>query len=263
MKNWFTKNIAYFLIGFVTIIIASYIYLIGKDLKAMTYFGDATQLLVALFAGISIPLLFGQKEYREKIHSLPWHFVGLGFLAWALGQAYWAFQEIVNGIDMGAVSYSLADIGFILLYPLVIIGFVIQGRFLGKLKLPPWWILLLMVGFAGLMTFFSWNALTTEYATGNMTAFILQIVYLLGDITIVVGSAVIAWNTRGGIISVAWSILLTSFIFFALGNQIYNFYDYSSAGYQTGSLIDLSWILSFIIAWVGANVFHTMLKDHN
>lgn len=261
MKNWFTKNIAYFLIGFVTIIIASYIYLIGKDAKAMTYFGDATQLLVALFAGISIPLLFGQKEYRDRIHALPWHFIGLGFLVWALGQAYWAYQEIVVGIDMGNVAYSFADIGYVLLYPLVIIGFIVQARFLGKFKLPPWWVLLLMVGFTALMTYFSFEAFKTEWAEGNTFSFILQLVYLLGDIAIVIGSAVIAWNTRGGIISVAWSILLTSFVFFAFGNQIFNYYDYSSIAYQTGSLIDLTWILSFIIAWVGANVFHTMLKE--
>ena len=95
------KKCAYFLIGFVTIVIASYVYLIGKDTNAMKYFGDSTQLLVALFAGISIPLLFGQKEFRNKIHSLPWYLVGIGFLVWALGQAYWSYQEIVVGIDMG------------------------------------------------------------------------------------------------------------------------------------------------------------------
>ena len=261
MKNWFTKNIAYFLIGIVTIAIASYIYLIGKEAKAMTYFGDATQLLIALFAGISIPLLFGQREFRDKIHSLPWHMIGLGFIVWALGQAYWSYQEIVLNINMGEVSYSLADIGFLLLYPFVIAGFIVQTRHLGKLKMPPWWLLLVLAGFAGLMTYFSWGALTTEFAGPDKMTFILQLLYLLGDVAIVIGSALIAWNTRGGIISVAWSILTASFIFFAVGNQLYNFYAYSSVGYQTGNLVDLTWILAFIVAWVGANVFHTLLRE--
>ena len=155
----------------------------------------------------------------------------------------------------------MADIGFLLLYPLVIAGFVVQTRFLGKLKMPPWWLLLVLVGFAGLMTYFSWGALVTEYANADKMSFILQLLYLIGDISIVIGSALIAWNTRGGIISVAWSILLTSFVFLAIGNQVYNFFAYSLGGYKTGSLIDLTWILAFIIAWVGANVFHTLLGD--
>jgi hypothetical protein len=261
MKNWFAKNLAYFLIGFVTIIVASYIYLIADNERAMVIFGDATQLLIALFAGISIPLLFGQKEFRDRIHTTPWHFIGAGFIAWAIGQAYWSYQEIVRNIDMGAIDYSKADFGFLLLYPLVLIAFVIQIKNLGKIKMPPFWMVLLLLAFAGLMTYFSWGSFQYYWGTNNI-AFTLQLLYLIGDVAIVIGTALIAWNTRGGIISVAWSMLMASFVFFALGNQLYNFYEFTLGGYRTGSLIDLTWILAFIIAWVGANVFHTMLKDH-
>jgi hypothetical protein len=73
------------LIGFVTLVVATYIYLIADNQEAMKIFGNATQLLIALFAGISIPILFSQKEFRERIQTLPWQFIGTGFLVWALG----------------------------------------------------------------------------------------------------------------------------------------------------------------------------------
>lgn len=264
MKDWFIKNIAYFLIGFVTIAVAAYIYLISNNQGTMLVFGDATQLLIALFAGISIPFLFGQKEFRDRIQTQPWMFIGAGFLAWAVGQAYWAFEEIVKGVDMAAKSFSFADIGFLLLYPLVITGFIIQRRRLGKIKMPPWWLVVSLVVFSGAMVYLTWGTLVESYGSGDTLWFVSQLLYLLGDITIVIGCALVAWRTRGGIVSTAWTILLASFTVFAFGNQFYNYYNtLLGNNYKTGNLIDLTWILAFIIAWVGANVFHTMLKDHN
>lgn len=261
MKNWFSKNIGYFLIGFVTILVASYIYLIGNNEKAMMYFGDATQLLIALFAGISIMALFGQKALSDRIHIASWRFVGLGFIAWAAGQIYWSYMEIVKSVDMGNILYSKADIGFLLLYPLVIIGFITELRSLPKLKVPPWWVIAILFAFSGLMVYLTWGTLVGLQAESTM-AFIIQLCYLVGDIVIVVGAAYIAWQTRGGIISAAWSILAASFAFFAFGNQFYNYFTNIKA-YVTGNLIDLTWIIAFIIAWVGANVFHTMLREQS
>ena len=265
MKNWFGKNILYFLLGFVTIVIATYIYLIGHDEKAMMYFGDSIQLLIALFAGISIMALFGQRSLQEIIHITPWKFVGIGFIAWAIGQIYWSYMEIVKGVDMGNpnILYSWADIGFLLLYPLVIIGFITELRSLPKRKVPPLWVLAILLGFTALMVYLTWGTLVYTQAT-NTIQFIIQLCYLVGDIVIVIGAAYIAWQTRGGIISAAWSILAASFAFFAFGNQFYNFFsNIEGNAYKTGNLIDLTWIVAFIIAWVGANVFHTMLREQS
>ncbi len=146
---------------------------------------------------------------------------------------------------MAQFSFTVADIGFLLLYPLVIAAFVIQMRRLGKTKLAPWWLIALLTAFAGVMLFLTWGTFVQAYTDKDMPWFISQILYFVGDVTIVIGCALIAWHTRGGIISVAWSILLASFTVFAFGNQFYNYFNtLLGENYKTGNCVScLSWFV--------------------
>jgi|GEM_PF-5815258 len=253
MDNKWKRTTIFWIYGFVVILLAIYVYFLGpRNVDSMIVFGDIAQLVTSLFAGVAMvyPLnksIFGVEQAR------PWRYIGAGFIAWGIGQAVWSFFEIVQRIEVPSVSW--ADIGFLLLYPLVFIGFYYQLKLYKKLKPPTFLLTLLLLFFVGGYLYLEWGAINSVVGF----ELFVRMLYIIGDIGIVVGAALIANSTRGGLVWWAWMPLFWSFFLFSVGNSTFDYLEHAGT-YQTGSLVDLSWIVAFVVAWIGAHIYSTLMR---
>jgi hypothetical protein len=254
MTNRIKDLLVYIIYGIIFLTITAVLYLYyPQKLEAMTLLGNVVQLIVPFFAGFAIMLLFNPRIFGDVKRSMPWMFIGLGFIFWALGQLAYLYMEVILRIEVP--SPSIADIGYLLLYPFVFIGYFLQYRIFGRIKITSVLFYAMLSLFIGTYMFLVWGSLTSS--TGINQA--IQIAYIIGDIGFVVGASVMAYTNRNGFLMWPWIILAISASIFAYGNALY---DYMSqiGTYQTGSFVDMFWIIAFIVAWVGAHLFSLIMK---
>ena len=119
MSNKLKDVLVYILYGLIFLIITALLYFLKPNVDAMSVVGNIVQLIVPFFAGFAIIFLFNPRVFGDPKRSLPWIFIGLGFIAWALGQVVFTYMETILKIKIPDVSWP--DIGFLLMYPLVFI----------------------------------------------------------------------------------------------------------------------------------------------
>lgn len=254
MTNKFKDLLVYVIYGIVFLAITTVLYLYYPEkLEAMTLLGNVVQLIAPFFAGFAIMLLFNPRIFGDTKRSLPWMFIGLGILCWALGQLAYMYMEVFMGIEVP--DLSIADIGYLLLYPFVFIGYILQFKIFGRMKSPSFFYYLMMALFIGSYLYLEWGSLSS--ATGVLLA--TQIAYIIGDIGFVVGASYMAYTNRNGFLMWPWIVLTVSAGIFAYGNALYDFMDNVGA-YQTGSFVDLFWVIAFVVAWIGAHLFSSLMR---
>lgn len=254
MTNKFKDLLVYVIYGIVFLAITTVLYLYYPEkLEAMTLLGNVVQLIAPFFAGFAIMLLFNPRIFGDTKRSLPWMFIGLGFLFWALGQLAYMYMEVFMGIEVP--DPSIADIGYLLLYPFVFIGYFLQFRIFGRIKITSVLFYTLIALFIGSYLYLEWGSLTSS--TGILLA--TQIGYVIGDIGFVIGASIMAYTNRNGFLMWPWIILAASAAIFSYGNALYDFMSVSGT-YQTGSFVDLFWVIAFVVAWIGAHLFSSIMR---
>jgi hypothetical protein len=253
MKNKLREILVYVFYGLIFVSVVSLLYFFKPTTNnAMAIMGNVIQLIAPFFAGFAFIFLFNPIIFGDSTRSMPWIFIGLGFLAWGFGQIAYTYMEVILNIDIPL--FSIADIGYLLMYPLVFTGYFLELRLFRKIKIT-WWILVALAVFAGSYIFLIWNSFIN--ASGLVLA--SQILYTVGDLGLVGGAIIIAYTTRGGFVMWSWILLLISGIIFAYGNAIFDYLE--NAGlYSTGHFVDLFWVIAFIVAWIGAHLFNSLMK---
>jgi diguanylate cyclase (GGDEF)-like protein len=182
-----------------------------------------------------------------------WMMIGLGMLSWAAGEAIWTHYEVVLGREVPFPSW--ADAGFLLMYPVTLLGMVamldFQQRALRTLFDS------FMV--AGSLLFISWpTVLEPTYLAGGQDLFArsIALAYPIGDIVVASMAFVLlsqtARQTRG-----ALTLAGAGMLGLAVADSGFAYLTVHEA-YSSASVIDPGWFVGFLlIALAALRMRHT------
>ena len=172
-----------------------------------------------------------------RTERAPWLLIGLGLLGWALGDIYWT--TTLSG-DANAPFPSLADLGYLSFYPLVLLGLALLMR--TRLRRALWLdglIVALAVTAIGVEVLLELVLNNADAAGLSLAA---SIAYPIGDILVLsFASALLVLSGR--VPSRAWVLIVGGVAATAFADAIYSFAAYSGT-YAEGGWIDLLWPLS-------------------
>ncbi len=219
----------------------------GQD-RFTVAFDNVSQTLAPLAAALAC--LLAARSRRTPARRA-WALIGLSALSWGLGQADWAFREVVLGQSAASLFPGWPDLGFATAIPLGIAGLISLPSFRGagtriSLLLDG----LLMVGGA---LFVSWatilGTIYADSAAGFMQQF-LSLTYPLGDVFM--GTIVILALSRmpsGG---------RQPFVFLGLGILLNTIADSTFAylttvqNYGATNPADVGWTFGYCLIGLGA-----------
>jgi signal transduction histidine kinase len=183
---------------------------------------------------------------RARSLTRTWLYLGLGSLAWFLGQCVWTFYDLVLG---ASPPYpSLADVGYLMLYPLFAMGLIVQIR-ANSSGTPQLEVVLdsLIVATAG-------GALTYKFLVAPLfEGGVLPLPVIVTALAWIVGTFVLmfltflafAWSTESGHRRALTALLIGTGAF-SVSNVVYGHLSLIG-GYFPGHRIDLGWHLGFLL----------------
>ena len=196
--------------------------------------GDAFELTVA---GLCLARARSRRAGRGVALA-----VGLGLLAWALGDLAWTIQSRGGA---SPPSPSVADACYLLFYPLAYLGIMLLIRGEVRSFRASTWLdgLVAGLGAAALCAAFVIDPILSS-ATGSAAAVTVDLAYPIGDLlllTLAVGALVIVpgWPRR--------LLLLTAgCLVMAVGDTVFLFQ--SDAGsYRPGTPLDATWVVALLL----------------
>jgi len=179
-----------------------------------------------------------------------WLLLSLGIAAWAAGDTYYTHWI---GNDPNQPFPSLADAGYLALFPFAYVGFILLIRArVPKLTAGVWLDgITAGLGIGALSTAVVLQAVLST-TSGNLAAVATNLAYPLGDtllVTLVVGVFVLM-NWRPGR---AWFVLGAGLAVMAVADSIY-LYQVATNTYVGGTIIDAAWPAALVLlanaAWV-------------
>lgn len=202
-----------FLIIATTVIFQLAIYFLGNDdhRDQIIYVVSIINPLAAAIAGFAVAKRYGSsKTFGKAYFSL-----ACGFLCAGLGEIVY-FVFTMAGIE---TFPSIIDVIFFMMYPLILIHLIICIKFF-KPKIKPvellWMILIPVVVVS---TYITSSSSEQEIDLG----FYFTIIYVL-EPALVLPLAILGAKTfRGGVIGIAWIILVLSIIVLAIGDVWYSY----------------------------------------
>jgi len=207
--------------------------------------GDSS---VIVFAFLSV--LCGYYAYRlhgfSSMYGKALIFITIGLFMWFMGETTWGIYEIALGIE--APPVSLADVFWLLGYPLLFAGFYVVWRtssFPESKKTRGFASALLLV----LLLIMVWLVAPIWAAqdAGLLEKAVIS-GYVIGDVLLLMMLSVSLICLSNSRFMKPWSIVFFGLFLSSLADIYYmNFYDV----YSTGSLIDILWNLSYLMLAYG------------
>jgi two-component system sensor histidine kinase/response regulator len=229
-------------------------YLLAGILAAAAYFllpSTAAKNVVYDLVGLSatVAILVGIRV-RSPSFPMSWYLLALGVLSFVIGDSIWSFQESVLGVE--PPFPSIADAFYLAGYPLLVAGLALMIRRHAPGREWPSLIDALIIStVAGML---SWTFLMTPYANDpdlSLPERVISIAYPLGDVLLAVvlarllfvpGKRLPAYDLLSGSVAL---LMLTDTVYAAMA---------VTDSYQTGSLVDLGWMISYV--FFGAAALH-------
>jgi hypothetical protein len=190
-----------------------------------------------------------------------WLFIGLGVLAFALGNVGWTLYS-VQGLEPFP---SLADVGYSLLYPLAAFGIwtaLLSFRRMFDIKTPlvAGAVIALVATVTLYFTLFQTIAADTET---SVLGKVLSIGYPIGDMWLLllpaIGIAIVASRMAGGRIAWPWYATCVGLVLISAADTLYAVQSWNGT-YQSGSYVDIFWCIGFTAIAVGASVLLDVQK---
>jgi hypothetical protein len=214
--------------------------------------------LFAAISGMHAVRVYG----RKNVHGRSLFFITLGLWAWFVGEALFALYELVLKINPYP---SIADVFYILAYPLVLFGIYHElknyNTEISPLKS------LTVSSISILMSIFVFYIMIFPVfnAHESLARNIISVAYGIGDMLLIVGVLhilLLIVDFKGGRLYHAWLYVLIGAIFMLLGDVLFALY---SAQYGDGipqyKLIDLLWIASYLFFSVGLFEMRFIIRD--
>jgi hypothetical protein len=216
------------------------------DAELRSAYSNGVQLLAAYLAAIlcmRASSAFAPGDATRQV----WMLMGLGVLAWALGQSYFWMFRLLTGQE---TSYpSLADVGFLMIGPLFVIA-LLRFRFAAGLSAPGWALLLsplVLLASAALAVYINWEGIRSE----DLGLQLASIAYSVSDPLLLAVTLLVASGFGRGSIARAWWYVVYGITCFFFANQAYSTLVFHEL-YASGSPIDAFWPLAFGLIALGA-----------
>jgi len=168
--------------------------------------------------------------------ALAWFFLALGCLVFSLGNIIWSVLEVFRHVQPSA---SVADVFYLLFYPLVIVGLLLipHERFSRKERLTTWLDLSIVFLAAGLLY---WNFLIGPIAFAQSVdwlSFLISLVYPILDLVLFATLMLLIYRKQNMLCVQAQALLIASISIQIVYDTVYSMQ--SMAGtYVSGSIVD-------------------------
>ncbi len=204
----------------------------------ITLIGDLINLPMDLAAVLAAVFVITRKDLDVRYKRM-WLLLGLGFIAYFIGDLIWAFLENVLKISPFP---SVADGFYLLLAPLLAAGMIsMPNTFLNRQERLQFAfdLLITMIITTMLMWYFVIQPTAASYA-GDLLTQAIAISYPIGDM-IVIGAIVSALLRKPDqdFGSVLWLLFLC--MFFTVASDVIYAYSGLAGTYVTGSWLDTGW----------------------
>ena len=212
--------------------------------------------------GLSLTaFIFGFLSYRmhglKSIQGKALLFLSLGVLFWFFGESIWAYYEIVLGIEAPIASF--ADLAWLVGYPLFAAGLFCEWK-ITRMPLTAnrktAMLLLIIVAFC----IAGWFGIAPTIASNEMglTEKTVMVLYVIGDLLLIIGCMAVMISFYGSIFARQWSILTAAIIVSGVADILYA---YLSVSYTTGSWIDLLWNIDYMLMAFGFFYYRQSIKE--
>ncbi len=208
---------------------------------------DLAQLLAA--GGASLAAALRARRARWRLRT-SWVLIASGLACWGAGQGVWTYYEVIA--NRATPFPSAADVGYLLLPPLALIGILIRPSraFDGKGRLR--------IGLDGVLVaaslfVLSWaTALGAVYRAGgdSTLATVVSLAYPASDVIVLtVAVIVVAYARTGSRAGLLW--VASGLIGLSVADSGFAYLT-ASGRYATGNLIDVGWVAGFLVLALAA-----------
>ncbi len=227
--------------------VATYVLLLVTGVGGETFhqirdvgFYNALLVVAALFC-LARPL-------RHEEARLPWALVGLGLLAWVIGDLYWEFAFA----NVDEVPFpSLADAFYLTLYPLVYAGLVLllKNR-LQNIRADLWLDgVIAGLSIAGLGAALVFGVFV-DATGGDPLTVATNLAYPIADLGLI-GVVLVVLGITGWKIDRAWGCVLAGCVVFGVADTGY-LYQTAKGTYVQGTIVDAGWVAGIALIAIAA-----------
>lgn len=222
-------------------------------------------LVAAGLSLVSVNIPFHQDEDAEpwfKREQLAWTLIGCGYVAWAIGEAFWRYYSALGQNPFP----SLADVGFSTFFPPIFVGLILLPS--PKSSQKRIFLILDSLIVMGTLLSIAWFLLLGSLAqTPNETvlAKFLGLYYPITDIALL--SCLVFLLLRGSDRTSRVPARRISLLMLAIGLCLYSAGDFAFnvlqniGQYVDGTWLDLSWPLGMMIMATGAYLRRFLPRD--
>ena len=225
------------------------------DPQIRMYYSNVIQTLVSFISG-ALCITSSNVFPAQSPLRTAWKLIGAGIIAWAAGSSIFSGYPLLNnGAETPYPYYS--DIAFLLTSPLIVLGLYLFKR-AADLDTPAFGLILsLAVLIAAAYWGYIGNAEGME--DPSITVKLVSMGYAFFDPILLAFGVLIATSFRGGLVGRAWWYVLGGILLYYIANQVYSYLSLKEL-YQTGSLIDLGWIIGYGLIGCGALTTRKMME---
>ncbi len=172
-----------------------------------------------------------------------WVWLGAGIACWAAGDAYYTHWI---GADPNPPFPSLADAGYLALFPLAYVGFILLIRDRAPKLTPGVWLdgITAGLGVGALSTAVVLQAVLGS-TSGSVAAVATNLAYPLGD-ALLLALVVAAFPLTGWQPGRAWLLLGAGLFVMAGADSVY-LYQVATSSYVEGTLLDAAWPAAMVL----------------
>lgn len=216
--------------------------------------GTFGKLLYLLVAAVVSTLVVGKFEPGTPSRTA-WQLLSAGLIAMSLGQACFVFYQFVQGIEVPFPS--LADVFFVLAYPLVIGALVMFLRAYSASGFPIGpaseriWIAAGVALFCAVVGYPILKPLVTM--PGEPLETLLNVLYPVLDFLLLIPAVLlirISLRFRGGAVWRVWATLLAGFVFLCAADTLFAYYSQFD-WIELTDLVDATYLLAYGLLGLG------------
>lgn len=229
-----------------------------------TYYELITNVLFLLFPFLAVigGAVASQAYGISNTHGKSLLFITAGIASWFIGEVLFAGYLLVMHIDPYP---SVADIFYILAYPLVLIGII---REIGSYKtdISPFTSLIISFLSMAISFFVFYIMIIPSLDNGEPWLYnVISISYGIGDLLLIISISyimVMIINFKGGRLYHAWLYVLIATLFMLLGDIFFALYSHEyEEGIRLYKQIDLLWIGSYTFYALGLFEMRFIIRD--
>jgi len=216
--------------------------------EMLMYVNDAVSVLVPVF--FAAPLCLRAGRHSRGRMRITWFLLAAALLSWGIGEGFWGLYEAVLGQEVPSPSWADAGYlgGVVIALAAVVTYPATRLRRVGRFRAVVDGLLV-----ASCLLFISWStALGAAYHTASSSALgrTVNLAYPTGDVAVLIVLIAVAARAGG---RRRWPLILLimSMAAQAIADSTYVFLS-AHDNYQTGSPIDLLWIVAYFLIGLAA-----------